>query len=106
MLRPPEEADPMPFRSAALPCLVALAACSYRVSETASPAPVVHASTPDALFGFETREHQLWMHSIPDGFLYTVKSVDGRVLAERIDEAQLGAAYPELHAVLDEGVDY
>ncbi len=95
----------MSLRLATFPCLLALAACSDRSSEAGSQAPAAQVSTPDALFGFETREYQLYLHPSADGFEYTVKSLEGRVLAERIGEAELEASYPALHEVLNGGVD-
>lgn len=59
----------------------------------------------DAAFGIETRDYQLWLHSSDGGSLYTVKSHDGRVLAERIDAAELGRAYPELAGLMSDSID-
>jgi hypothetical protein len=58
-----------------------------------------------ALFGIETRDHQVFLHSTESGRRYTVKSKDGRVLADRIDATALGRDYPGLLESLERGVD-
>jgi len=71
---------------------------------------VVAASSPSdhsslALFGLETRDHQVFLHSTESGRRYTVKTKDGRVLADRIDADQLGRDYPELLETIERGFD-
>jgi hypothetical protein len=68
-------------------------------------APQASTTPSDVLFGFETREHQLYVHSTATSPLYTVKSRDGRILADQITEAELGISYPDLHDILNSGVD-
>ena len=58
-----------------------------------------------ALFGIETRDHQVFFHSSESGRRYTVKTKDGRVLADRIDATQLGRDYPDLLETIERGVD-
>lgn len=67
--------------------------------ETASD-PAAAGSTP--LFGLRTRDHDLWLHS---GGRYTVKSRDGRVLADQVDEERLRTDYPALWEIYSSGVD-
>lgn len=77
--------------------------------EAANAALVPVSATPsdpsEVLFGLETREHQVYIHSTDHGSLYTVKSKDGRVLADRISEVELGVSYPDLHDILNNGID-
>jgi hypothetical protein len=62
------------------------------------------SSPADYTFGFETRDHQLWLHTGTDPQLYTVKAKDGKVVADAIDCERLALDYPELHELLrDEG---
>lgn len=79
-------------------------ACSPPGLKPPAQEPTPPAST-DAVFGLETRDYQLLLHSGERGRLYTVKDHEGRVLAERIDEAQLRRSYPELADLLYGGVD-
>jgi hypothetical protein len=58
-----------------------------------------------ALFGLETRDHLVFLHSTESGRRYTVKTKDGRVLADRIDVEQLGRDYPDLLETIEGGVD-
>jgi hypothetical protein len=55
--------------------------------------------------GLRTRDHELWLLNGPEGPLYTVKSLEGKVLAERIDAARLGRDFPDLHSLLHGAVD-
>lgn len=74
-------------------------------ASTASVDPA-HTDTNDAYsFGLKTREYELWLHagSVPP--LYTVKSLDGRVLAAALDDAGLERDYPELHHLVHNAVD-
>lgn len=57
------------------------------------------------LFGYETRDHQLWMHHGTEADLYTVKAKDGSVLATEIDAATLVRDYPSLHELVSGAVD-
>jgi hypothetical protein len=63
------------------------------------------SSKAEYTFGFESREHQLWFHSGTDPQLYTVKSKDGKVLAEGVDDGTLKRDYPELHDIVHTGGD-
>ena len=63
------------------------------------------SSAADYTFGFETRDHQLWLHTGTDPQLYTVKTKDGEVLADGIDDARLKLDYPDLHALVHDTVD-
>ena len=56
-------------------------------------------------FGLKTREHELWLHAGSEPRLYTVNSLDGRVLARALDEAGLERDYPELHHLVHNAVD-
>lgn len=77
--------------------------------QTAAAAVVPDGLLPleesESLFGLETRNHVLFIHSTELGTLYTVESKDGRVLAEGLTETELGIRYPELHAIVLGGVD-
>lgn len=62
-------------------------------------------SSADYTFGFESRDHQLWLHTGTDPQLYTVKTEDGEVVAEAIDDARLKLDYPDLHDIVHNAVD-
>ena len=76
------------------------------VSATSPTGPSSVGESSLALFGIETRDHQVFFHSSESGRRYTVKTKDGRVLADRIDAAQLGRDYPDLLDVIESGVDF
>jgi hypothetical protein len=79
------------------------------VVAASSPSPSGSLSGGDsglALFGMETRDHQVFFHSTESGRRYTVKTKDGRVLADRIDAEQLGRDYPDLLEMIEGGVDF
>ena len=63
------------------------------------------SSTADFTFGFETRDHQLWLHTGTDPQLYTVKAKDGKVVADAIDDSRLKLDYPDLHEIVHSAVD-
>lgn len=63
------------------------------------------ADSSPALFGIETRDHQVFLHSTESGRRYTVKTKDGLVLADGIDATELGRDYPDLLEALERGVD-
>lgn len=94
-----------------LPLLLAACSGSEPPKPAPTPAPTVVVDPTSApqesttLFGLETREHQLFLLSTPEGERYTVKSKDGHVLADQIDEVELGRDYPALFALLHGGVD-
>lgn len=78
----------------------------YEPDADGAPATVT-AGTPDAFtFGFQSRDHQLFLHTGTDPQLYTVKTKDGQALAEGIDDARLERDYPQLHGIVHEGVDF
>lgn len=91
---------------AVLVCVLAGCSGPKPLTSTADSgsAPANTSSPADYTFGFETREHQLWFHTGTDPQLYTVKSMDGEVLADGIDDAALLRDYPELHAMVHSGV--
>ena len=82
-------------------------AMSRKKAMDAALAPCVMRDLGDseAMFSLETRSHVLHLHSTELGTLYTVESKDGRVLAEGITEVELGMHYPDLHAIVLDGVD-
>lgn len=106
----------MVFRGSAW-FLIALAACSKAPSEpvqgteAADPAsstpPSPEKPEPDApLFaGLSTRDYEVWLHYGTEQDLYTIKSKDGRVLADQIDDARLKRDYPDLHEMVHGAVD-
>lgn len=104
-------AEPPPEERATAPASTAVAGREEGSEEAASEsqaAPAVSdAESSEALvsFGLATRDHELWLHYGAEADHYTVKSKDGRVLADRIDEARLQLSYPELHELLHGGVD-
>ena len=63
------------------------------------------SSPADYTFGFEARDHQLWLHTGTDPQLYTVKAKDGRVVADAIDDSRLKLDYPDLHDIAHNAVD-
>jgi hypothetical protein len=74
--------------------------------EPAASTQAAEASASSAFtFGFEARDHQLWFHSGVEPVLYTVKSKDGKVLAEGIDDATLERDFHELHDIVHTGSD-
>lgn len=67
--------------------------------------PGTSGASADYTFGFESRDHQLWLHTGTDPQLYTVKAKDGRVVADAIDDARLKLDYPDLHDIVHNAVD-
>lgn len=69
-------------------------------------APAADATTDvPVLFGYETRDHQLWLHTGTEKPLYTVNAKDGRTLATGIDGEVLARDYPSLHELVSGAVD-
>jgi len=58
-----------------------------------------------AFWGLDLRQHQLWLLEGPDGPLYRVKSKEGEVLADMLDDDALLLEFPELHEMLHGAVD-
>ncbi len=52
----------------------------------------------------KTRGKMITIRTGPDGPQYTVKSDDGRVLAVNLDQDQLSARFPDLNAILEDGL--
>jgi len=63
------------------------------------PSPAASAASDESYSGYERDGHQLW-YVRGELRTFTVKAKGGRVLAERIDEAQLGRDYPELYRLV------
>lgn len=56
---------------------------------------------PEAFtFGYETRDHQLWLHTGTDPQLYTVKTKDDEIVASGIDDRRLELDFPALHELV------
>ena len=89
-----------------LATLVTLAATPFVFGETpaaaqpkAAPTNAPHADT----LGFlETRDNSIEIKAGKQG-AYTVRTKDGKVLAENISDAQLQAKFPQLHQIVDYG---
>lgn len=43
------------------------------------------------------RDHTITINSTPNGFVYTVKSLNGNVLDTQLNDTQLQAKYPEIY---------
>ena len=52
----------------------------------------------------ETRDKRITVRSGPDGPVYTVKSDDGKILAEGVPQSQLLARFPELESLVEHGI--
>jgi len=74
---------------------------------TATPSSSLEVASDEGLplFGLRTRSRELYIRSTDVGPRYTVKSLDGDVLASSIDDAELQRRFPELHALASRGVD-
>jgi hypothetical protein len=70
-----------------------VAACATRSAADTLPAIIGH---------IVTRDHEVAM-SAGDACQYTVRTRDGRVLAERVTARQLQTRFPDLHRVLNTG---
>lgn len=86
-----------------LAALFALAGTSPVFSESpAPPQPKARPSktAPAATLGFlETRHHSIEIKAGETG-TYTVRSKDGKILAENISDSELQARFPELQRVV------
>ena len=89
--------------------IVALALAGCRRAErpdgeakSAEPGPA-KAAEPAFTFGFETRDHQLWLHTDTEPQLYTVKTRSGEVVAGGIDERRLELDFPALYELVRGG---
>ena len=72
------------------------------LEEPSSGPETVPESAESSFFaGYETRDHQLWLHSGAQTPRYTVKDKEGNVLAAGIDAARLARDYPDLHRLID-----
>ena len=74
-------------------------------AELAAPQTVSTSSSESFFAGYETRDHQVWLHSGAQHRRYTVKDKLGNVLAAGIDDAGLKRDYPDLHDMVHRSVD-
>ncbi len=80
----------MPTRSLRTALLLCLPLCQCAKEADAPPVGVLRTST-----------HEYVLHAGPEGTLYTVKDLAGRVVAKTLSAAQLAAQHPTLSEDLD-----
>jgi hypothetical protein len=89
-----------------LAALVTLAGASLVFAEgPAAPQPkatATNAPPADTLGFIETRDRSIEIKAGDTGS-YTVRTKDGKILAERISASQLQAQFPQLHQILQYG---
>jgi hypothetical protein len=94
------------MRAILLAALVTLAGASLVFAEgPAAPQPKAtstNAPPADTLGFIETRDRSIEIKAGDTGS-YTVRTKDGKVLAERISASQLQAQFPQLHQILQYG---
>ncbi len=89
-----------------LAALATLAGASFVFAESpATPQPkatATNAPPADTLGFIETRDRSIEMKAGDTGS-YTVRTKDGKILAERISASQLQAQFPQLHQIVQYG---
>jgi hypothetical protein len=94
------------MKATVLAALVTLAGASLLFAESpASPQPTTastNAPPADTLGFLETRDCSVEIKAGDSGS-YTVRTMDGKILAERISASQLQAQFPQLHQILRYG---
>lgn len=72
-------------------------------NEAQPPAPFEEKD--DRVIGhLQGRSHKITMYAEDDGERYSVYDMDGHLIGEQLDAAELCAAFPELHEIVEQGV--
>lgn len=81
-------------------CLLALASCSPKTEEApeSEEKPSAESAYQNPPIGtLVSKDHQITIHSSPEGTVYSVKDPDGNRLATEITREQLQANFPDLN---------
>jgi hypothetical protein len=77
---------------------------SQKTQTVAAPSVVVSSSDSPIIGYIERRDQTITIKAGPKGPLYSVKTVDGKILFENLSSEQLSAKAPELHEFLTTAV--